>query len=148
MSPTKRAQAVVKDFSDLQAWEDKYKKIIELGKGLERLPEEFRREEFKVKGCQSQVWLHGQLDNEGEVVFHADSDAIIVKGLVALLLRVYSKATPEDILDAKPDFLTEIGLAQNLSPSRANGLHSMIKQIKYYAAAFKALKEAKSLVGH
>jgi len=93
-----------------------------------------------VKGCQSQVWLHAHLDDDGQIIFQADSDALIVKGLIALLLRVYSDATADEILKTEPDFIATVGLAGNLSPSRANGLFSMVKQIKYYAMAFKALQ--------
>ena len=138
MSLAERQQQVVAEFSGLADWEDRYKKLIDLGKALPELPDEKKLEDYKVKGCQSQVWMHARLDN-GRVVFEADSDAILVRGLVALLLRVYSNATPAEILATPPDFVKEIGLESKLSPSRANGLFSMIKQIKFYAMAFQAM---------
>lgn len=131
-----RVEAVVANFENFSNWEDKYKAIINLGKDLESLPEEHRLESNKVKGCQSQVWLHAELQGD-RVIFKADSDAAIVKGIIALLLSVYSDATPDEILATKPDFLETIGLRQHLSMSRANGLSSMVKQISVYALAFK-----------
>ncbi len=131
-----RVSAVVANFENFTNWEDKYKAIINLGKDLDVLPEEHRLESNKVKGCQSQVWLHAELQGD-KVIFKADSDAAIVKGIIALLLSVYSDATPDEILATKPDFLETIGLRQHLSMSRANGLSSMVKQISVYALAFK-----------
>ena len=149
-------QALVKEFSSLPSWEDRYKRIIEMGKALPELPEKFKTEDLKVKGCQSQVWLVANLENatgashetdkaESEsaeqpvrkvIEFQADSDALIVKGLIAILLKVYSGRTPKEILEIQPDFIAELGFGSNLSPSRANGLQAMVKQIKYYALAF------------
>lgn len=140
MSLKERSDKIVTEFSKLSGWEDRYKKIIELGKGLSDLPEELRTEESKVKGCQSQVWLHAKLNDQGEIIFQGDSDALLVKGLVALLLKIYSGSTPEEILTTPPEFLKTIGFEGNLSPSRANGLFSMIKQIRYFATAFAMLK--------
>ena len=109
-----------------------------MGKTSPDLPEELRTEESKVKGCQSQVWLHAKLD--GDVIkFQGDSDALLVKGLVAVLLFVYSGSTPEEILGTDPQFLKRLGFETNLSPSRANGFFSMLKQIRYFAMAFQAL---------
>jgi len=140
MSDIKTRQVqIVEEFSGLRGWEDKYKKIIDLGKALEALEDEKKSEDLKVKGCQSQVWLHASLSPEKKVIFKADSDALIVKGLVSLLLRVYSDASADEIIQAEPDFVKDIGLDSHLSPSRTNGLLSMIKQIKYYATAFKAM---------
>lgn len=138
MSLVERQKQIVAEFSGLSDWEDRYKKLIELGKALPELPDSKKTEDSKVKGCQSQVWMHARLDN-GQIVFEADSDAILVRGLVALLLRVYSGATPAEILATPPDFVKEIGLESKLSPSRANGLFSMIKQMKYYAMAYQAM---------
>lgn len=135
MSLLDRQKEIVAEFSGLTDWEDRYKKLIELGKALPDLPDPKKLEDFKVKGCQSQVWIHAHLEN-GRVIFEADSDAILVRGLVALLLRVYSNATPKEIMETPPDFVKEIGLETKLSPSRANGLFSMIKQMKFYAMAF------------
>ena len=130
-----RQKTIVQEFAAFSNWEDRYKKLIELGKTLPALPDEKKLDEFKVKGCQSQAWMHAKLEN-GCVVFEADSDALLVRGLVALLLRVYSGATSKEILSTAPDFVREIGLESKLSPSRANGLFAMIKQMKFYALAF------------
>ena len=138
MSLLERQKQVVTEFSGLSDWEDRYKKLIDFGKSLPDLPEEKKLEDYKVKGCQSQVWMHARLE-QGKIVFEADSDAILVRGLVALLLRVYSNATPQEILATPPDFVKEIGLESKLSPSRANGLFSMIKQMKFYAMAFQTM---------
>ncbi len=136
MEITKRVDKLVEEFSHLGEWEDRYKYIIDLGKSLEEMDEEFKTEANKVKGCQSQVWLHASV-KDGKVYFQADSDASIVKGIVSVLVRIYSDATPDEILATKPEFLDTIGLRQHLSMSRANGLSSMIKQISMYAIAFK-----------
>lgn len=144
MSLKQRSDEIVAEFSKLNDWEARYKKIIELGKSLPDLPENLRTEESKVKGCQSQVWLHAQLNDKGEIEFQGDSDALLVKGLVALLLKIYSGSTPEEILTTPPEFLKSIGFEGNLSPSRANGLFSMIKQIRYFATAFAMLAQRKS----
>jgi cysteine desulfuration protein SufE len=134
----RQKQAVAK-FAGLRDWEDRYKKLIELGKALPDLPESKKTEDVKVKGCQSQVWIHARME-QGRVIFEADSDALLVRGLVALLLEVYSGSTPAEIIETPPDFVKEIGLESKLTPSRANGLVSMIKQMKYYAMALKALE--------
>lgn len=138
---------IVKEFSALEnnengttAWEKKYEKLIELGKALPAMSDADKIEDLKLKGCQSQVWLKASLSPEGNITFQADSDAIIVKGLVALVLAVYNNETPETILETEPVFLKVIGLDKGLSPSRSNGLNSMIKQIKYYATAYRFLK--------
>ena len=135
MSLKDRQNEIVAEFSGLSDWEDRYKKLIELGKALPELPDSKKLEDFKVKGCQSQVWIHAHMEN-GRIIFEADSDALLVRGLVALLLRIYSDAAPAEILATPPDFVKEIGLESKLSPSRANGLVSMIKQMKFYAMAF------------
>ncbi len=140
MSLKERSEQMAADFQKLSSWEDRYKKIIALGKQLPDLPDDLRTEEAKVKGCQSQVWLHAKLNSQGEIEFQGDSDALLVKGLVALLLKIYSGSTPEEILTTPPDFLKAIGFEGNLSPSRANGLFSMLKQIRYFATAFGLLK--------
>ena len=136
MNIATRIDTLVNDFKSFDNWEDKYKSIIEKGKTLPDFPEEHRLDQFKVKGCQSQVWLFPELDGD-KIKFHADSDASIVKGIIAILLSVYSGATPTEILATKPDFIDEIGLRQHLSMSRANGLNSMLKQISMYAIAFQ-----------
>ncbi len=131
-----RQNQIIREFQGLKDWEERYKKIIDMGKQLPEMPPELKTAENQVKGCQSQVWLHAQLSSQGEVVLQGDSDAMIVKGLVALLLRVYSGANPNEILQTPPEFLRALGFEGNLSPSRANGLHSMLKQIRLYATAF------------
>lgn len=127
------------DFLNLPDWEKRYEKIIELGKKWPGIADEFKTEDLKVKGCQSQVWIKSELTSDGKVKFVGDSDALLVKGLVALVLFVYSDESPDVILKIEPVFLKEIGFDSGLSPSRANGLYSMIKQIKYYATAFQYL---------
>lgn len=139
MTLKQRSDQIVAEFSQLRTWEDRYKKIIALGKTIPDLPDSLRTEESKVKGCQSQVWLHARLNDQGEILFQGDSDALLVKGLVAMLLQIYSGSTPEEILSTPPEFLKAIGFEGNLSPSRANGLFSMIKQIRYFATAFSML---------
>ena len=110
-------------------WEGKYEHLIELGKSLPKIEESFKTEDRIIKGCQSKVWLHSQ-KKEGEIVYTADSDAIITKGMVALMIRVLSHQKPKDIISANLDFINKIGLTEHLSPTRANGLVSMIKQMK------------------
>lgn len=138
----KQAQ-VIADFSAVTDWEARYRKIIDLGKSLPPMDESLKIEQNIVKGCQSQVWLHASLDNQGHMILQGDSDALIVKGLVGLLLKIYSGSSPADVLMTPPDFLKALGFEGNLSPSRSNGLHSMLKQIKLYAAAFDYLLKSK-----
>jgi len=118
-------------------WEGKYEHLIELGKSLPKIEESFKTEDRIIKGCQSKVWLNAE-KKDGLVIFTADSDAIITKGMVALMIRVLSNQTPDVILNANLDFINKIGLTEHLSPTRANGLLSMIKQMKLYALALKA----------
>lgn len=125
------------DFARFKDWEGRYKHLVELGRDLPDLAEEKKVDMFKVKGCQSQVWLIPSL-SDNKIVFEADSDGSIVRGIVALLLKIYSHRTPDEILQTKLDFLDKIGLKQHLSMNRANGLASMIKQIQMYALAYKA----------
>lgn len=139
-----RQAKLIKEFSQWSDWEERYKKIIELGKALPDMPENLKTEDNKVKGCQSQVWLHASLNENQEMVLVGDSDALLVKGLVALLLHVYSPAKPQEVLMTPPEFLKELGFEANLSPSRSNGLHSMLKQIKLYATAFHYLLQSKN----
>lgn len=134
-----RQYKLIEEFSQIPTWEERYKRLIERGKKLEPMPQELYDEKYKVRGCQSQVWLHAGLTPDKRIELKGDSDALIVKGLVALLLEVYSDATPDEILSASPQFLKELGFESHLSPSRANGLYAMLKQILYYATAFQAL---------
>jgi cysteine desulfuration protein SufE len=132
-------EEIAKSLNALPDWEERYGAIIAMGKGLAQYPEEHRTEQFKVKGCQSQVWLHPTLRN-GTISFDADSDALIVKGLVALLMKVYNERTPAEILNSKDDLAQQLSLEQHLSPNRANGLASMMKQIRLYALAYSLVK--------
>lgn len=132
----KEVQAeIVDDFSMYDEWLEKYEYLIELGKNLSAYPEEKKTEDRLIKGCQSRVWLDYQLDAEGNLVFVADSDAIITKGIISLLISVYSGRSPEEIVEDDFSFLNNIGLKENLSPTRANGLVSMIETIKSAAAS-------------
>jgi len=131
-----RIKLIVEDFQRFSDWESRYKHLIDLGKSLSPMLDENKIEGNKIKGCQSQVWLHAELIGN-KIIFTADSDASIVKGIIALLVKVYSGLTPDEILSTKATFLEEIGLKEHLSMSRANGLTSMVKQISFYAMAFK-----------
>jgi len=136
---------IVDNYSFFDDWMDKYAQIIEEGKKLTPFPEEYRNDQFKVQGCVSQVWLHSEL-KEGKVFFHADSDAIITKGLIALLLQVYSGQSPADIVQNPPVFLEKMELGKHLSPNRSNGLVSMVRDIRNYATAYVQMSEAGSRV--
>ncbi len=128
-------QEIVEEFAIFTDWMDKYEYLIELGKSVPVISDNAKLESNLIKGCQSRVWLDAEY-KEGLVFFKADSDAIITKGIISLLIRVFSGRTPQEILDANLDFIDEIGLKNNLSPTRSNGLLSMIKQIKLYAMAY------------
>lgn len=130
-----REDEIVEEFSMFDEWLDKYQHIIEMGQKLTGIDEAFRTDDYKVKGCQSQVWLQPGIQ-DGVVVFKADSDAAITKGLVSLMVRVLSGAPAREIVDAPLSFLDKIGLREHLSPTRSNGLVSMVKQMKLYAAAY------------
>jgi cysteine desulfuration protein SufE len=119
------------------SWEDRYKKIIEMGKKLPTMTEAFKIEANLVKGCQSQVWLHAELNTQGQVLLQADSDALIVKGLVSIILHVYNTATPKEILSTPPEFMKNLGLETHLSPSRANGLRAMVQKIVMLAMGYE-----------
>ncbi len=128
---------LVEDFQFLDDWMDRYRHIIDLGKQLPPFPEEWMNDVYKVKGCQSQVWLKPEAV-DGRLIFHAASDAAIVSGLIAILLKLYSDRTPEEILATPPSFIKQIGLDEHLSPSRSNGLHSMVETMFNYASTAKA----------
>lgn len=130
-------QEIVDEFSMYDDWMDKYAYLIELGSGMEGMAESYKTEENLIKGCQSQVWFHAEMKEE-RLYFTADSDAIITKGIAGLLIRVFSGQKPADIVKADLKFIDEIGLTQHLSPTRSNGLLSMVKQIKMYAVAAEA----------
>jgi len=130
-------EEIIDEFSMFEDWMQRYEYIIELGKSLPIIDAKYQVEENLIKGCQSQVWLHAENVN-GNVVFTANSDAILTKGIIAILIRVFSNQKPKDIVEAELSFIDEIGLKEHLSPTRANGLVSMIKQIRIYALAFQA----------
>ncbi|CAM1359626.1 SufE family protein [Tenacibaculum xiamenense] len=130
-------EEIIDEFSMFEDWMERYEYIIELGKSLPLIDDSYKLDENLIKGCQSKVWLHSELSDD-KVQFSADSDAILTKGIVALLLRVFSEQSPKDILEADTEFINEIGLKEHLSPTRANGLVSMVKQIKLYALAQQA----------
>ena len=130
---------IIEEFSIFTDWLDKYEYLIELGKSLPIIKESNKSDTNLIKGCQSKVWLAADYI-DGKIYFTADSDAIITKGIISLLIRVFSGRTPQEIIDADLGFIKEIGLQDNLSPTRSNGLVSMIKQIKFYALAFSANK--------
>ncbi len=134
MTITEIQEEIINEFSMFDDWMERYEYIIELGKALPLIDETYKLDENLIRGCQSKVWLHSELNNN-KILFTADSDAILTKGIVALLLRVYSNQSPQDILNADATFINEIGLKEHLSPTRANGLVSMLKQIKMYAIA-------------
>ncbi|MCF8295371.1 MAG: SufE family protein [Bacteroidales bacterium] len=134
---------IIEDFEVFDDWMDKYNLLIELSKELPELDSTFRTEQYVIKGCQSKVWLVADL-HDGKIQFKADSDAIIVKGIVALMVKVLSNQTPADILDSDLYFINQIGLKENLSPTRSNGLLAMIKQMKLYALAYQTRISGKS----
>ena len=127
---------IIDDFNMFDDWIQKYEYLIELGKDLPLLNSAYKIEDNLIKGCQSQVWLHAEKKND-TIIFTADSDAIMTKGIIALLIRVLSNHSPQDIAESKLNFISEIGITDQLSPTRANGLVSMIKQMKIYAIALK-----------
>lgn len=134
---------VVEEFSDFDDWMDKYQMLIDLGNDLETLDDKYKTEQNLIDGCQSRVWV--QCDyTDGKLVFTADSDALIVKGIIALLIQVLSGHTPKEILDADLYFIDKIGLREHLSPTRSNGLLAMVKQIKAYALAYEAKENEKA----
>jgi cysteine desulfuration protein SufE len=129
---------IVEEFSLFDSWEDKYEYIIDMGKKLEVLDDQYKADENKVRGCQSTVWLVGE-KKDGRIFYKADSDAVIVKGLISMLIRVLSGQKPDDIINAKLDFIREIGMVGHLAQTRSNGLLAMVKQMKNYALAFKGI---------
>lgn len=136
MTIKEKQEEVVEEFDMFEDWMQRYEYMIELGKTLPLIDEQYKTEENLIKGCQSKVWVYAELEGE-KVVFTADSDAIITKGIVAILIRVFSNQHPSEIIGANTDFIDEIGLKEHLSPTRANGLVSMIKQLKMYAIAYQ-----------
>tara|TARA_B100002019_G_C21273349_1_gene603701 strand:- start:2989 stop:3414 length:426 start_codon:yes stop_codon:yes gene_type:complete len=135
-SISKIQKELVEEFSFFEDWMQRYEHMIDLGKSLPIIKEKYKTDDNIIKGCQSKVWMHAELE-ETKLIFTADSDAIITKGIIAILIRVFSKQHPDEILNADTKFIDQIGLKEHLSPTRANGLVSMIKQIKMYALAYK-----------
>jgi cysteine desulfuration protein SufE len=130
-------QDIIDEFDMFEEWMGKYEHIIDLGKSLPLIKEQFKTEDNLIKGCQSRVWLHAQ-QQDGTVLYTADSDAIMTKGIIALLVRTFSGQKAQDIVQADTEFINQIGLKEQLSPTRANGLLSMVKQMKLYALAFQS----------
>lgn len=134
---TETQDQIIDDFSLMDEWDDKYAYIIELGKKIPALPESEKTDANIIKGCQSKVWITSHMEGD-KVIFHADSDAMIVKGLISLLIRTYSGHTPDEIINTEPYFIDQIGMRQHLSMTRSNGLVSMVKQMKLDALAYKS----------
>ena len=129
---------IVDEFSEVDDWMDRYAMIIDLGNNLPEIDEKYKTPDHLIEGCQSRVWLNAELSEDGKVHYTADSDAIIVKGIISLLIQVLNDQTPDDILKADLHFMDEIGLSEHLSPTRSNGLLAMVKQMRLYALAFQA----------
>ena len=136
MTIEQQEQEIISDFELFEDWLGKYEYLIDLGKSLPLIDEKFKTEDYEIKGCQSKVWLTAEFQ-DGKVVFRADSDAVMTKGIIALLVRVLSDHTPQEIVDAKMDFIDKIGLKEHLSHTRSNGLVNMIKQMKLFALAYQ-----------
>ncbi|MBD5271089.1 MAG: SufE family protein [Bacteroides sp.] len=135
-------EEITDEFSLVDDWMDRYGMIIDLGNQLPPIEEKYRNPDHLIEGCQSRVWINAELTPEGKVQYTADSDAIIVKGIISLLVKVLDNQTPDDIINADLHFINDIGLSEHLSPTRSNGLLAMLKQMKLYAVAFKARQEA------
>lgn len=135
MTIEEKQQEIIDEFTIFEDWMDKYQYLVDLSKSLKPFPEEYRTDDNLIKGCQSRVWIFA-VKKDGKINFYGDSDAIIVKGIVSLLINVFSGFTPEEILKADFNFIDEIGLKEHLSPTRSNGLLAMVKQMQLYALAF------------
>jgi len=138
MTINDRQQQIIDDFADIEDWMDRYACIIDMGNALPAIDEKYKTSEHLIEGCQSRVWLNAEY-RDGKVYYTADSDAIIVKGIISMLIDVLSGQTPDDILNSDLHFIDEIGLSTHLSPTRSNGLLAMVKQMRLYALAFKQL---------
>ncbi len=141
MTINERQQEIIDEFSDIEDWLDRYAQIIDLGNELPAIDEKLKTPEHLIEGCQSRVWLDATMDDNGHVHYVADSDAIIVKGIISMLISVLNDQTPDDILASDLHFIDAIGLGEHLSPTRANGLLAMVKQMRLYALAFKAKQQ-------
>ena len=140
MTIQEKENKIIEEFSQFDDWMDKYNYLIDLGRSLPLIDEKFKTDQYLISGCQSRVWVSAELV-DGKLVFKADSDAVITKGIASLLVRVLTNQTPREIVDAELGFLDKIGLREHLSPTRSNGLTSMVKQMKLYALVFKAKTE-------
>lgn len=141
MTIEEKQQDIIAEFADIEDWLDRYAMIIDLGNQLPPIPDSLKTPDRLIEGCQSRVWLDSTLDDSGHVNFTADSDAIIVKGIISMLISVLDGHTPREILDADLHFIDDIGLGEHLSPTRANGLLAMVKQMRLYALAFSAKQQ-------
>ena len=144
MTIDQRQDRIIEDFEGIDDWMDRYAMIIDLGNALPPIEEKYKTPAHLIEGCQSRVWLNAELTPEGKVRYTADSDAIIVKGIIALLIDVLNDSAPKDIIDAKLYFIDRIGLSENLSPTRSNGLLAMVRQMKMYSVAFQAQLDAEN----
>ena len=144
MTINEKQDEIIAEMSELDDWMDRYAYIIDLGNSLPPIAEEYKTPQNLIEGCQSRVWLHADMNGDGRVEFTADSDAIIVKGIISMLIEVLSGHAPEEILDADLYFIDRIGLSEHLSPTRSNGLLAMVKQIKMYALAYEEIASRKS----
>ena len=140
MTISESENEIIDEFADIDDWMDRYAMIIDMGNALPPIDEKYRTPEHLIEGCQSRVWLNADLE-DGKVVYTADSDAIIVKGIISMLIKVLSRHTPDEILAADLSFIDKIGLAEHLSPTRSNGLLAMVKQMRMYALAYKTRLE-------
>ena len=141
MTIKEKQELIISEFSHFDDWMDRYNHLIEMGRNCPIINEKFKTKNYLISGCQSRVWLHASLQ-DGKIIFTADSDAVITKGIVNLLIRVFSNQPPDEIIDADIGFIDKIGLKEHLSPTRSNGLMSMIKQMKLYALAFKTREQS------
>ncbi|MCB0357277.1 MAG: SufE family protein [Bdellovibrionales bacterium] len=135
-----RQEEIINTFKNIENWEERYKKIIAIGKEHPAIPEKYKIEDNLVRGCQSKVWMFAEVNKQGDMTIFADSDAMIVRGLVALIVKTFSNASPNEILNAEPHFIKDIGLSDHLSQTRTNGLVAMIKQLKMFAFAYTMKK--------
>lgn len=136
MSIQEIQEEIIDEFSMFEDWEERYQYMIDLGKTLPLINSNYKTDDNLIKGCQSKVWVHAEMKND-RIIFTADSDAIITKGIIAILIRVFSNQHPKDIIESNTEFIDKIGLKEHLSPTRANGLVSMVKQLKMYAIAYQ-----------
>lgn len=137
-------QELIEEFADIDDWMDRYSMIIDMGNALPAIDEKYRTPEYLIEGCQSRAWVNAELTDDGKVIYTADSDAIIVKGIISMLVKVLSGHTPDEIIGSDLHFISDIGLQEHLSPTRSNGLLAMLKQMRLYALAFKELQTRKT----